>query len=193
MRACVAHMLLKTKAQYQIYLECFNSYLVFSHNTALHAASAKGHIEVCKLLVSSLANVHATNRGCDAHPRDMILKTNADFLFFILNCNACLIFSGRNALHHASHHGHVEVCKFLVASKADPDAKMPNRCDARPLVCFQKKCRFSGFVLKFVTIVCFSAPSLHSIWQSRATTPTSWRIYEASSSDRAAAKAALVA
>jgi hypothetical protein len=80
--ACVAHMLLKTTAQYQIYLECFNSYLVFSHNTALHAASAKGHIEVCKLLVSSLANVHATNRGCDAHPRDMILKTNADFLFF---------------------------------------------------------------------------------------------------------------
>ena len=67
----------------------------------------------------------------------MLLQTKAVLRFCFERCNSCLLFSGRTALHLSSDKGDVEVCKLLVESQADVNAKDDEfdgaGCDARPL------------------------------------------------------------
>jgi ankyrin repeat protein len=62
----------------------------------------------------------------------MLLTTKAGLRFCFERCNFCLLFSGRTALHWSSMRGLVDVCKLLIESQADLNAKA-NECDARPL------------------------------------------------------------
>ncbi len=72
-------------------------------------------------------------------PLTYALKTKAVFRFCCERCNSRLRFSGNTALHWASEHGHVEVCKLLVECEADVNAETSvhenpiDGLDARPL------------------------------------------------------------
>jgi hypothetical protein len=59
-------MLLETKAGLRFCFERCNSCLLFSGQTALHWSSKQGHVEVCKLLVESEADVNVKEGRCDA-------------------------------------------------------------------------------------------------------------------------------
>ena len=58
--------------------------------------------------------------------------------------------------------GRVEVCKLLVESQADVNAK-DGECDARPLHMLLETKGDCGFVLNVVTPVFFSVETLHCI------------------------------
>ena len=123
---------LKTKAVFRFCCERCNSRLRFSGSTALHCSSIEGHVEVCKLLIECEADVNAETSvhenpidGFDARPLQILWKTKAGLRFFFERCNSCLLFSGETALHWASKHGHVEVCKLLVKSGANVNVKTP--------------------------------------------------------------------
>jgi hypothetical protein len=79
---------------------------------------------VCKLLVERQADVNVKDIGCDARPLHMLLQTKAGLRFCLERCDSCLLFSGRTALHLSSRDGHMEVCKLLVESEADVNAKV---------------------------------------------------------------------
>ncbi len=126
------HMLLETKAELRFCFPRCNSCLLFSGETALHLSSFYGHVEVCKLLVESQADVNVTDNGCDARPLHMLLTTKAGLRFCFERCNFCLLFSGKTALHLSSKKGHLQIIELLVESQADVNVK-DNGCDARPL------------------------------------------------------------
>ena len=81
---------------------------------------------VCKLLVERQADVNVKDIGCDARPLHMLLQTKARLrlCFERSTGNSCLLFSGCTALHLSSRDGHMEVCKLLVESEADVNAKV---------------------------------------------------------------------
>ncbi len=117
---------------------CFercNSRLLFRGSTALHCSSYQGHVEVCKVLIESDADVNVKDNECDARPLHMLFcfcKRRRDCGFCFERCNSRLLFSGQTALHRSSRTGDVEVCKLLIEGQAylnDEDEE----CDARPL------------------------------------------------------------
>jgi ankyrin repeat protein len=121
------HMLLTTKAGLRFCFPRCNSCRLFSGRTALHWSSAKGRVEVCKLLVESQADVNVKDSGCDARPLHMLLETKAGLRFCFPRCNSCLLFSGETALHLSCEAGfstdYVMICKLLVESHVDVNAK----------------------------------------------------------------------
>ena len=96
--------------------------------TALHWSSLQGHIEICKLLVESQADVNAKDKQCDALPiLHMLLHTIEALCVYFQRHNARLLFSERTPLHSACF-GHVEACISLVECHADVNA-IDSRCD----------------------------------------------------------------
>ena len=90
-------------------------------------------MEVCKLLVDCQADVNVQDKWkCDASPLHILLQTNAGLRFCFERYNSRLLFSGDTALHWSSMRGLVEMCKLLIESQADINAKA-NECNARPL------------------------------------------------------------
>ena len=59
---CPLHTLLQTKAGWRFCFERCNSCLLFSGCTALRWSSVHGHVEFCKLLVKSQADVNVRDR-----------------------------------------------------------------------------------------------------------------------------------
>ncbi len=98
------------------------------------AAVENGDVErVRDHVIADPACVHETySLWCDARPLHMLLQTKAGLRSCFERCNSCLLFSGKTVLHLSSMSGRVEVCKLLVESQADVNAK-DGRCDARPL------------------------------------------------------------
>jgi ankyrin repeat protein len=141
------HILLKTKAGLRICFECYNSCLLFSGRTALHMS--KGHLDVCKLLVESQADVNAKDNECDARPLHMHLKTKAGLRFCFERCNSCLLFSHETILHLNSQGGwspnDVMMCKLLVESQADVNTR-DNEYDALLIHAFENE---GGVVVLF--------------------------------------------
>jgi hypothetical protein len=152
------------------YFERCNLRLLFSNRnligmTALHWSSLQDHIEICKLLVESQADVNAKDKQCDARPiLHMLLNTIEALCFYFQRHNARLLFSERTPLHYSSGNGHSKICMLLVECEADVNAKTDSY-DARPLhirfetnagcrVCFQCYLMFYVmFVLIYVMLV----------------------------------------
>ena len=94
--------------------------------TALIYSARNGHLEVCKLLVSSKCDVNSSNRQY-AHTPNLFLKCFTKNLF----CFHFQLFvtpspSGCTALMQSACGGHVEVAQLLVSSKCDLAAR--TRC-----------------------------------------------------------------
>ena len=94
--------------------------------TALYLSALNGHLEICKLLVSSKCDVNSRDEE-HAHTPNLFLKCFTKNLF----CFHFQLFvtpspSGDTALMNSAYEGHLEVCKLLVSSKADLAAR--NRC-----------------------------------------------------------------
>jgi|LauGreDrversion4_2_1035121.scaffolds.fasta_scaffold418810_2 ankyrin repeat protein len=90
--------------------------------TPLHVASYIGHIEVCRLLIASKANVDA--KDCSEHTplQRAIVKDKVAVCQLLLQSNANVEArdsSGWNLMHHAVALGHETVCRLLIASKAN--------------------------------------------------------------------------
>ena len=101
--------------------------------TPLHSASANGSFQACQFLVASNASIHSRDKLYDALP----LLTPFSLKFHWIAPLSRLIFndlftsfcSEQTPLHFASERGHVDICQFLVASKAGVDSKN-HKCDA---------------------------------------------------------------
>jgi ankyrin repeat protein len=99
-----------------------------SGGTALSTSAQLGHLEVCKLLVSSKCDVNSSNREY-AHTPNLFLKcfTQKIVLFsFPTFRNSISSPSGWTALMNSAAGGRLEVCKLLVSLKADLAAR--HRC-----------------------------------------------------------------
>ena len=99
-----------------------------SGRTALMYSARHGHLEVCKLLVSSKCDVNSSNKSY-AHTPNLFLKcfTKKFVLFsFPTFRNSISSPSGGTSLMESAAQGHLEVCKLLVSSEADLAAR--DRC-----------------------------------------------------------------
>jgi hypothetical protein len=86
-------------------------------------SSKAGHIEVCQFLVSSKADVIAKDNECDIESYARIRTCYVIFSICFERFEFTSGFSEETPLHWSSHDGHIEVCQFLVSSKADVNAK----------------------------------------------------------------------
>jgi hypothetical protein len=130
----------------------FDFLLLFSQATALHWSSYHNHLEACKLLIASKSDVNAKDSVCEPSTPPIPLNSTppiplnstppiplnstppiffdfyqrlseADVTLRWASCNLRRLFSGCTALHASSRNGHLEVCKLLIASKSDVNAK----------------------------------------------------------------------
>ena len=92
----------------------------------------------------------------------MPLNTKAVFLFCFELCHSRLLFRERTALYKSSANGNVAICKLLIESKADVNAKN-RKCGAlSSRMPFNSQAGFL-FVLNFVILVFFAEKGLHCI------------------------------
>ncbi|CAH1955829.1 unnamed protein product [Acanthoscelides obtectus] len=101
--------------------------------TALHYAARNGHLDVCKLLIDSGANINAvTNGGVTALSR-AASTGHKEIVEYLLGKNADPFIQdsdGKTALHKAAENGHLHICRILlsVAEKLkDIEDKRGNR------------------------------------------------------------------
>ncbi len=83
-------------------------------------------MDVCQFLVASNADVNAKNNLYDSHPYTRNLTCVHDLGFVFERCYSHISFSEMTPLHWSSFKDHVDVCQFLVASKADMTTR--DRC-----------------------------------------------------------------
>jgi ankyrin repeat protein len=85
-------------------LRKFTLVLFFSEDTPLHKSAGNGHIEICRPLVDSNADVGTSF--------------------------ASMCFLQYTPLHKSAENGHLEICRLLVESKAD--VALRDRCISSP-------------------------------------------------------------
>jgi hypothetical protein len=115
---------------YVIFSICFERFeftSFFRGRTPLHWSSHDGHIEVCQFLVSSKADVIAKDNECDIDSYARMRSCYAIFSICFERFEFTYCFRGWTPLHWSSLKGHLDVCQFLVSSKADVVAK-DNEC-----------------------------------------------------------------
>jgi hypothetical protein len=93
-------------------------------NSACH-----GHLEICRLLISSKSDVNASNRLYATHTPltffEIVYRKFVCFSFLTF-ANSISSPSGITPLIFSAAYGHLEVCRLLVSSKADLAAR--DRC-----------------------------------------------------------------
>jgi ankyrin repeat protein len=132
--------------------------------TALMWSADDGHLEVCKLLVSSKCDVNSSSQWY-AHTPNLLLKCfYQKFVLFSFPTfrNSISSPSGRTALMDSAHNGHLEVCELLVSSKCDVNSSSQMYAHTPNLLlkCFTKKLFCFHFQL-FVTPSLLPAVALH--------------------------------
>ena len=93
--------------------------------TALMYSACEGHLEICKLLVSSKCDVNSSDVGYAHTPNLFFEMFYQKFVLFSFPTfrNSISSPSGSTALMNSAFEGHLEVCKLLVSSKADLAAR----------------------------------------------------------------------
>ncbi len=106
--------------------------------TALINSADKGHLEICRLLVSSKADVNSSRKTYAHTPNIFCIFLQKIVLFsFPTFRNSISSPSGGTALMNSAYNGHFDVCRLLVSSKADLAARTKcgrcQRCSRFPL------------------------------------------------------------
>jgi len=103
----------------------------------IHKAAENGDIGLVKDYASVEPEcVNFKDSKCDAHSQYTWRNAieNAAVALFVFNTNPFRFFRGNCSLHYSSCNGHIKVCQFLIASKADVHAQdSENTYDRVPL------------------------------------------------------------
>ena len=114
---------------------CF-SFLTFANSISSPSGSTpliwsvrRGHLEICRLLISSKSDVNASTQGYATHTP----LTFFEIVYLKFVCFSFLTFansisspSGATPLIRSAYYGHLEICRLLISSKADLAAR--DRC-----------------------------------------------------------------
>ncbi len=115
----------------------------------------EGNLEVCRLLLVSRADIQAkANKSVPRYRDDYFYAEKLRFSFLLVFC-----LSGRQPLHYSACDGNLEICRLLVDSRADIQAKI--RC-----------CSPRRFRRLPLTLCVLATAELHSNWPSTSTSPT---------------------
>ena len=97
--------------------------------TALMWSAANGHLEICRLLISSKSDVNASDEEYATHTPltffEIVYRKFVCFSFLTF-ANSISSPSGSTPLILSAYWGYLEICKLLVSSKADLAAR--DRC-----------------------------------------------------------------
>ena len=124
-----------------------NRILFCSQKTPLYWSSCRGHIETSRLLIKSNADINARNIECRPYIQLHILFSKSN----ITDREIIFCSHYRTPLHVSSCCDHVEICKLLIACKADVAAK--NRCRRHP-------CAARAFAT-FNSLSCVQGTAIH--------------------------------
>ena len=99
-----------------LFLLAFNVLIRFLRWSPLRQSSERGHLEVCKYLISAQADVGTEVELPPRGTMRMFIHNNA---LFRLVCKVIIRFLRESPLHWASERGHLNVCKYLISAHAD--------------------------------------------------------------------------
>ena len=95
-----------------------NLFVFISFQTPLHLSAQKGHIETCRVLLQSNADVHARDKKCAplSNPLDTVSRSCTHPQLKSTELILLFLFSQHTPLHYAALDGHHEVCRLLSLS-----------------------------------------------------------------------------
>ncbi|MCU0897267.1 MAG: ankyrin repeat domain-containing protein [Burkholderiales bacterium] len=100
--------------------------------TLLMQAAWDGHIEIVQLLLDKRARLNVRNPSGETAIMLAAMRGNLAVVELLYNKGAEINHSGWTPLHYCAWESKTEVCRFLVAKKADVNARAPN--DSTPLM-----------------------------------------------------------
>ncbi|CAL1530408.1 unnamed protein product [Lymnaea stagnalis] len=109
-------------------------------NSALHLASQRGYLEICRALLDAGANVNIRNEKEDTPLIVASVHGHLPIVKLLLEHHASINRRGYrecSALHEATEHGHYEVCSFLITAKAGLEDE--DTFGNTPLICAAEK------------------------------------------------------
>lgn len=121
------HVLFTTRLNVGSVLNCSNARFVCNRMTPLHVACGPvvkitpRQFEICRLLIAAKADVNRTGFKYDTSRH-----TKAKHPHLFERCNDHLVFSASTPLHEASYYNKVDICRMLIACKANAAAR--NMC-----------------------------------------------------------------
>lgn len=100
--------------------------------TLLMQAAWEGHTEIVQVLVDKRARLNVRNPNGETAIMLAAMRGNLAIVEFLYSKGAEINHAGWTPLHYCAWEGKTDVCRFLVARKADVNARAPN--DATPLM-----------------------------------------------------------